>query len=57
METAAVEWKKKDKDSHRDFWNSIKCTDIQIMGIPEEEEEKEIGSEENIWRDYSQKLS
>ena len=56
METAAVEWKKKDKDSHRDFWNSIKCTDIQIMGIPEEEE-KEIGSEENIWRDYSQKLS
>lgn len=38
--------KKKNEDSLRDFWDSIKCTNTQIIGIPEEEEEeKEIGYE------------
>ena len=28
----------------REFWDNIKCTDIRIIGVPEEEEEKK-GSE------------
>ena len=28
------------KDSLRDFWDNIKCTNIQIIGIPEEEKKK-----------------
>ena len=27
-------------DSLRDFWDNIKCTNIQIIGVPEEEEKK-----------------
>ena len=27
-------------DSLRDFWDNIKCTNIQIIGVSEEEEEK-----------------
>ena len=29
------------EDSLRDLWDNIKCTNIQLMGVPEEEEEKE----------------
>ena len=32
------------EDSLRDLWNNIKCTNIQILGVPEEEERKK-GSE------------
>ena len=32
---------KKIEDSLRDLWDNIKCTSIQLMGLPEEEEEKE----------------
>ena len=32
------------EDSLRNLWDNIKCTNIQIIGIPEEEE-KEKGSE------------
>ena len=32
-------------DSLRDIWNNIKCTNIWIIGVPEEEEKKK-GSEE-----------
>ena len=32
------------EDSLRDLWNNIKCTNIRIIGVPEEEEKKK-GSE------------
>ena len=32
---------KRTKDSIRDLWDNIKCTYIRIIGVPEEEEEKE----------------
>ena len=35
------------EDSLRDIWGHIKCTNIQIIGVPEEEEEKK-GYEENF---------
>ena len=31
---------KRTEDSLRDFWNNIICTNIQIIGDPEEEEKK-----------------
>jgi len=31
---------KRTGDSFRDLWNNIKCTNIQIIGVPEEEEKK-----------------
>ena len=46
MEITAEEQNKgkrmeKIEDSLRDLWDNIKCTNIQLMGVPEEEEEKE----------------
>ena len=35
---------KRIEDSLRDLWNNIKCNNIQIIGVPEEEE-KEKGTE------------
>ena len=29
---------KRSEDSLRDLWDNIKCTSIQIIGVPEEEE-------------------
>ena len=31
---------KRTKDSLRNIWDNIRCTNIQIMGIPEEEKKK-----------------
>ena len=31
---------KRAEDSLRDLWDKIKCTNIQIIGVPEEEEKK-----------------
>ena len=32
---------KRAEDSLRDLWDHIKCTNTQIIGVPEEEEKKE----------------
>ena len=40
---------KRNKDSQRDLWDNIKCTNIHFIGVPEgEEREKgmQIGKEE-----------
>ena len=31
---------KRTEDILRDLWDNIKCTNIQIIGVPEEEEKK-----------------
>ena len=31
---------KRIEDSLRDLWNNIKCTNIRIIGVPEEEDKK-----------------
>ena len=36
------------EDSLRDIWDNIKHTNIQIIGVPEEEEEKKKGYEKNF---------
>ena len=36
---------KRIEDSLRELWDNIKCTNIRIIGVPEEEEEKKEGSE------------
>ena len=33
---------KRTEDSLRDLWDNIKHTNIQIIGVPEEEEEKRV---------------
>ena len=38
---------KRTEDSLRDLWDNMKCTNIQIIGVPEEEEEKK-GYEKNF---------
>ena len=32
---------KRIEDSLRDLWGNIKCTNMQIIGVPEEEQKKE----------------
>ena len=46
VEFTAVEQRKekrmkRNEDSLRDLWDNIKCTNIHITGVPEEEEERE----------------
>ena len=33
---------KRTEDSPRDLWDNIKCTNIRIIGVPEEEEKKRV---------------
>ena len=33
---------KRAEDSLRDLWDHIKCTNIQVIGVPEEEENKKV---------------
>ena len=33
---------KRTEDNLRDLWDNIKCTSIQILGVPEEEEKKRV---------------
>ena len=44
---------KRDEDSL--FISFLFCTNIQIIGVPEEKEKRER-TWENIWRDYSRKF-
>ena len=46
---------KRDEDSLRDLWDNIKCPNIWILGVSEEEEKKK-GHEKKNWRDYSWKF-
>ena len=42
---------KRNEDSLRDLWDNSKCTNIHIIGVPEEEEREKTW--ENIWRNNS----
>ena len=46
---------KRTEDNLRDLWDNTKHTNIQIIGVPEEEEKKK-GSEKIFRRDYTGKL-
>jgi len=39
-EQKKVKRMKRTEDSLRDLWENIRCTNIQIIGVPEEEEKK-----------------
>ena len=42
---------KRTEDSLRDLWDNIKCTNVQIIGVPEKEEEKK--GYENFFEDIT----
>ena len=46
---------KRTEDSLRNLWDNIKHTNIWIIGVPEEEREKEKVWK-NFWRDYAWKF-
>ena len=39
-EQKTVKRMKRTEDSLRDLWDNIKCTNIRIIGVPEEEKKK-----------------
>ena len=36
---------KRNENNLRDFWDNVKCTNIKIKGVPEEEDKKEMAQE------------
>ena len=36
---------KRNEDNFRGLWDNVKCPNIQIIGVPEEEEDKKKGHE------------
>ena len=46
---------KTNEESLRELWNSIKHTNLCIIGVPEVEE-REKGTKKNIQRDNSRKI-
>ena len=40
---------KRNEDSLRDLWDNIKCTNIRIIGVPEEEEKEKVS--DNIFEE------
>jgi len=48
-------WIKRNEDNLRDLWDNVKYPNIQIIGVPEEEDKKERPWE-NTWGDNSWKL-
>ena len=47
-EETRMQKKKKNEERLRKFWDNFKHSNIQIIGVPEEEEEQEI---ENLFED------
>ena len=41
--------RKRNEDSLRDLWDNIKCTNIRIIGVPEEEEKEKVS--DNIFEE------
>ena len=42
VEMNEAERKKENEDNLRDLWDNVKCPNIQIIGVPEEEDKKKI---------------
>ena len=40
MKQSKKEKKKRNEDNLRDLWDNVKCPNIQIIGVPEEEDKK-----------------
>ena len=40
VEMNEAERKKENEDNLRDLWDNVKCPNIQIIGVPEEEDKK-----------------
>ena len=47
---------KRIEDSLKDLWDIITCTNIWVIGVPEEEKKKEERHRKIFWRNYSWKL-
>ena len=47
---------KRTEDSLRDFWDNIKCTNIQIIGVPEEEDNLEIWKTQQRPQDWKRSV-
>ena len=55
-EQNTVKRMKRTENSFRDLWDNIRCTNIQTIGVPEEEEKKK-GYEKNFEEIIVEKFS